>query len=430
MRTSILSTLLLASATTLVRCAAASEHIFVADYSGKLHTVEYTPNNTAASTEAKLTLLKTTTECGSRPSWLFKGPNKERLWCIDEGNGTIGSVNRFGIAPDGILAEVKGGFLVYGSPVKAAFAFDNSGIFLTAYGKQSGSEHDTVGGVTFALATNGEVNYEDQKGYPLGGLSLPRQAPQNMPRAYGVATDPSEKFVVVPEHFNDALCVYQLNGPKAADLRARADLTVLLPPGTGPRHATFFRHTLSKDTVPQWYLFVVNELKNTIMTFNVSYNNVNGTVNLNLTGPTREISTLADNIGLGLSNMTDVIQNTKAAELKISPDNRFLTVSNRNVTSSTFQGNVDSLVTFSINADGSLQPVDYRGMGFAGPRGFEFHPSGDKVVAASMINSTIAVYARNVETGKIGDMLAALPFNTTMPDGSVAGIPHAIWDYR
>ena len=429
MQLALLSTLLLASTTTLVKCAAAPEHIFVADYSGKLHTVEFIANDTASNAEAKLRLLKTTTACGTRPSWLFKGPNRERLWCVDDGNGTMGSVTRFGIAPDGILAEVKGGFTVYESPVKAAFAFNNSGVFITAYGRMNGSELDTAGGVTFAPATNGEV-IGDQKRYPLGGLSVGRQALQKMPRAYGVATDPSEKFVVVPDLFNDALNVYQLNGAKAADLSARADLTVLLPLGTGPRHATFFRHTLSKDTVPQWYLFVVNELKNTIMTFNVSYNNANGTVNLNLTGPTREISTLADNIGLGLSNMTDVIQNTKAAEIKISPDNRFLTVSNTNVTAPGFQGFVDSLVTFSINADGSLQPVDYRGMGFAGPRGFEFHPSGDKLLAASMVNSTIAVYARDVESGKIGEILAALPFNTTMPDGSVAGIPHAIWDYR
>lgn len=214
-----------------------------------------------------------------------------------------------------------------------------------------------TGGVSFFKVTNGEMNTSSFRNYGFGDLQTPGPAPQDYSRPHGVATDPSEKFAVVPDLGADKLHVFGLNISGAGEMILRTDLEVLLPRGSGPRHATFFRHTLSKDTIPQWYLFVVNELRNTLMTFHVSYNSVDGSVNLNLTGPTREISTLADTIGLGLSNMTDVVQNTKAAEIKISPDNRFLTVSNRNVTSSTFQGYVDSLVTFSINADGSFNPL-------------------------------------------------------------------------
>lgn len=131
MRTAILSTLLPASATTLVNCDAAPEHIFVADYTGEVHTVEYTPNNTATNntatnSNAKLTLLHTSGGCESRPTWLFKGLNKERLWCVDEGQGQMGSINRLAIAADGSLNRIGNSGPMGGVQVQASFAFNNT----------------------------------------------------------------------------------------------------------------------------------------------------------------------------------------------------------------------------------------------------------------------------------------------------------------
>ena len=417
-----LATLLLASA-SLVKCTAAPENIFVADYTGKVHTVQFTPLNAAENTTAKMTLLHTSNSVGPKPSWLFKGLNKERLWYSSENvDGESGWLSRHSIAADGSLQPI-GIRMIPGAPVQASFAFNNSGLFMAQYGGVTGT--GTGGGVAFIKAENGEMSETNTKTYVFPNLTTPGLAPQDLPRAHGVATDPSGRFVVVPDLGADKLRVFGLEGSDASYLSWRTDLEVQLPQGTGPRHATFFRHTPSDTTPLQWYLFVVNEIKNTIMTFNATYVTVNGTVSLNLSGPSREISTLA-----GVESKVGMIQNTKAAEIEIAPCNRFLTVSNRNVTSPDFQGYADGLATFEINADGSLVPVDYRVLGLAYPRGFDFHPSGDKVLVASQLNSTVAVYPRDTQTGKIGKLMTLIAFNTDLPDGTAAGIPHAIWDYR
>ena len=91
----------------------------------------------------------------------------------------------------------------------------------------------------------------------------------------------------------------------------------------------------------------------------------------------------------------------------------------------------DSISTFSINADGSLAPVNYAVLTSTGPRAFEFNSKGDKVLVSFFEGSSIAVYGRNVETGVINteNGITFLVPTSSTGKGNV-GVNHAIWDYR
>ena len=381
-------------------------NIFVAAANGAVHTVEYAAG--------KLTLLKTSNGCGETPSWLYKGLVKTRFWCWDEGavSGN-GSLSRLDIQADGSLVQAVHRNYT-GSPVHGGLAFDDEYLVGAVYSGMSGP--GTAGGVAFDQVIDGNLTISG---------SLPFVAPpgpkpgQELPHAHAIATDPTNKWVVVPDLGSDRLHVFGRNGD--TDIYLSPDQ--YLEPGTGPRHAVFYRPVDPSVVQPPTYLFVVSELANTVTTINVTYPNNT----LTLSPPSRVSSTFA---GSPFVNDTNVKLNAKAAEIKISPDNRFLSVSNRNVSSSAMpELNGDSITTFSINQDGSLVPVGYKIFGFGSPRAFEFNPAGDKVLVSFYKGSAIEVYERDIMSGKIGSSLATLIINTTVA-GVSAGVNHAIWDYR
>jgi 6-phosphogluconolactonase (cycloisomerase 2 family) len=256
----------------------------------------------------------------------------------------------------------------------------------------------------FQVADTGAISYTSHYNYN-DTLKGPNPG-QPFARAHSVYPDPSGKFLVVMDYGADKVRSYKINGTNLIP----GDV-IYLNPGTGPRHATFFSHNATSQT----YLFILSEFLNTITTVNVTYNDRNGTMGFS------EISRVTGTFG------GNTIPKAKAAEIRVSPDNRFVTVSNRN-DSSFWNGASDSLATYSVNADGSLKFVQLAPAGGLFPRTFQFNKAGDKVVVALQTDSKIAVLSRDVNTGLIGNVTASLAFNTTTVDGKVAGIPAAIWD--
>lgn len=420
MQFGIFSTLLLASAATLASCQAITENIFVTDYAGNLHTVQFTPKDNL-NNSAKLNLLNSTKDCGSQPSWLFKGPNHDRLWCVDESYKGNGSLNGFEIGPNGALRRTAIATFT-GSPVQASFAFNNTGIFVAVYSLSDGP--NTGGGVRFYPVGNGEDLTNSSFEGSFGNVTLVGQYSDDVHRAHGVATDPSEKYVAVPDLGADQVRFFERSPNTTIYIKEAEDLMVQLPPRTKPRHALFFRHTPTADSAADMpvYLFVVGELSNTITTINITYAGAAITE--------AKVSRVTDIFNhTRWQNDSAVHSIARAAEIKVGPENKFLTVSNRNITGARPEGLFDSLHTYSINGDGSLQPVDYKDPGFSIPRGFEIHPTGDKVLVTAEGNSTIFVYGRDNSTGKIGDEIARLAFDTNV-DGAPAGVSHAIWDFK
>jgi 6-phosphogluconolactonase (cycloisomerase 2 family) len=71
----------------------------------------------------------------------------------------------------------------------------------------------------------------------------------------------------------------------------------------------------------------------------------------------------------------------------------------------------DSLTTFRINYDGTLELVQIAPSGGYLPRQFSLNRKGDKVAVGHQMNSTVVIWARDVRSGKIGDKLAETKVN-------------------
>ena len=118
------------------------------------------------------------------------------------------------------------------------------------------------------------------------------------------------------------------------------------------------------------------------------------------------------------------------------PDNKFLTLSSRGENLLTIpnfdrSGNAtaeipsDPLVTFAIDgADGSLSLVEEAPAGGRNPRGFSLNRDGTLLASALQDDNRVVVYERDVETGKLGRVVAW----ATVGEGDENGPNYVLFD--
>ncbi len=97
----------------------------------------------------------------------------------------------------------------------------------------------TFGGGSVHLIRLGEEGslLEECDRHDHSGSSLHPQR-QLSPHAHAVVLSPDNRFVLVPDLGIDKVVVYELDQPNGR-LKPRADLTLTMPPLSGPRHAVF-----------------------------------------------------------------------------------------------------------------------------------------------------------------------------------------------
>jgi 6-phosphogluconolactonase len=138
-------------------------------------------------------------------------------------------------------------------------------------------------------------------------------------------------------------------------------------PGAGPRHLAFH---------PDGHrLYTINELDNTIACHDFDAT----------TGRFVErqvVPTLPEGFR-GAS---------KTADVKLTPDGRFLYGTNRGH---------DSIAVFRVNADGALEPVEIVSSRGRGPQNLAITPDGSLLLCASMPGDGIAVFRIDRETGRL-----------------------------
>jgi 6-phosphogluconolactonase (cycloisomerase 2 family) len=376
--------------------------ILVAAGNGRVQKVVYnSTGNGTLNVQSEMTL------CGENPTWLFKGLNRTRFWCVNEGRDNSGSVVRIDMGNDGPVPKYTAHSMttVPGHPVHAAIynGFDN--LSMAIYSGMTGS--GTGGGFSSGKLVDGTLGSNRASGFP----SNTTQAA--IPHPHQIIPDPTGRFLVIPDLGADLIRIVNPTDYSSSK--------VPVEPGTGPRHGQFYVPGGNKPS----FFFVVGETSNTISTFNVSYA-ANGS--LELTGPTYVISTFSAS---AYRLNQEVMDNSRAAELKIFDDK--LAVSNRLVK---YDNSVkDGISSFQIAADGSLIPTSYQELGLANPRSFEISPDGKKILVSFQGgDSSIAVYDRDMKTGNIDPKgkSTSLYIDTRLDmntDTLGAGINHAIWDY-
>jgi 6-phosphogluconolactonase len=187
---------------------------------------------------------------------------------------------------------------------------------------------------------------------------------QKEPHAHCIVVSPDNRFVYAADLGLDQVLGYRLDA-------ATAKLTPIRPPfvrtrpAAGPRHLTF--HPNGKQ------VYVINELANSVTLFDYVANSGNLIEK-------QTISTLPK----------EFAGKSYCADLKITPDGRFLYGTNRGH---------DSVAAYRIGADGNLTLLAIEPSLGKGPQNLAITPDGTLLLCANMAGNNVAVFRIDHKTG-------------------------------
>ncbi|KAI9671628.1 MAG: hypothetical protein M1829_004633 [Trizodia sp. TS-e1964] len=261
---------------------------------------------------------------------------------------------------------------------------------------------------TFAITHGGNITATGSHHFNLT-RPAPLPARQAAAHPHQAVVDPTGKFLVIPDLGADLIRVFGIGISGA--LTEQDPFGVSL--GSGPRHSVFWRAN------GVTYLFIITEISNTVIQFSVKYTTAG--ISLQRVG---EISTFGKQ---------PAPSGAAAGEIAISPDKKFLVLSNRNDSSFSLPNHnpqnstrelSDSLATFSLDlsqpSNSCIRFVELFPAGGSFPRQFSFNKKGDMVAVGLQLSGRVMVFSRDVNTGAFGYPLAEIDI-----DGQVSCV---IWD--
>jgi 6-phosphogluconolactonase len=204
-------------------------------------------------------------------------------------------------------------------------------------------------------------------------------ARQKGPHAHCIVVSPDNRFAYAADLGLDQILGYRLE-PARAKLTPNRQPFVRTPPGAGPRHLTF--HPNGKQ------VYVINEIANSVTGF--EYIPDSGMLIERQT-----ISTLPK----------DFAGKSYCADLKITPDGRFLYGTNRGH---------DSVAPYRIGEDGRLTLLAIEPSLGKGPQNLAITPEGTWLLCANMPGNNVAVFKIDPKTGG----LTSVGPPTSMPSPS------------
>jgi len=191
-------------------------------------------------------------------------------------------------------------------------------------------------------------------------------ARQKEPHAHCTVISPDNRFVLSADLGLDQVLVYRLD-PKSAQLTPGRPPFVKTPAGAGPRHLTF--HPNGKR------VYAVNELSNSVTHFD--YDPESAGLSAKQTIPTLP---------------KDFEGTSHCADVKITPDGRFLFATNRGH---------DSVAAYRIGEDGGLTLAEIEPSLGKGPQNLAIAPGGKLLLCANMPGNSVAVFRIDPQSGKL-----------------------------
>ena len=386
---------------TLAATLTSATNLFIADYGGDVTSVSLTEK------VGNYSLDKTFTnrQCAPNPSWLTIDANRGLLFCLNEGLTTPnGSLSSFTINTDGSLTHVQNtttpngpvSGVIYGNPV------GQRGIVLAHY----------VGSAVSSWLLNGQGHFEKNQEF-FYTLSKPGTVPdrQDAPHEHEAILDPTGQYILVPDLGADLVRVFSW---EQGSLKLKPLDPLQAKAGSGPRHAAFWNpYSVACDGCTT-YMYLVAELGATVTSYAVSYLPNGGGLSF------KEVDAYPT-LGNYQNNRTNA-----PAEIHVTPDNKYITISNRNDSSFSLQtpdGSIlesDSLSTFALNDDGTLVFHQLWPAGGSFPRQYSMNAPGTLVAVGLQNTNLTRVLARNPNSGLIGEPVADIPAN-----GNVVCV---VWD--
>ena len=197
------------------------------------------------------------------------------------------------------------------------------------------------------------------------GSSVNKQR-QQAPHAHCFVVSPDNRFAYAADLGLDQVLGYRLDA-KSAKLTPNQQPFVRTRPGAGPRHLTF--HPNGK------WMYVINELDNSVTAFDY-------VADSGMLIKRQTLSTVPD----------DFEGTSHCADLKITPDGRFLYGTNRGH---------DSIAMYSIGDRGQLKLVGIEPSLGKGPQNLAITTDGKLLLCANMPGGNVVVFRIDGKTGQL-----------------------------
>ncbi len=188
---------------------------------------------------------------------------------------------------------------------------------------------------------------------------------QTKPHVHQALFSPDMRFVFTNDLGTDFVTSYFYHPDSEIVLQA-CD-SIKLKAGSGPRHLVF---NTKGDRA-----YVLQEMDGTLSVLSVNEGKMQ----------------LLQETSIALNQDSE----NGAADIYLSPDNRFLYASNR--------GQENTITCFSVSEDGRLNFVEQISTEGIGPRNFALSPDGKYVFVANQKSDEIVIFKRDKESGKLSD---------------------------
>ncbi|ETS76607.1 hypothetical protein PFICI_11994 [Pestalotiopsis fici W106-1] len=367
-------------------------NLLVSHFGGQIYSLSLSESEG----NSDLIISTSTSGCGRLPAWLQYDSETQTAYCVDENWSGPGVVASFLVASDGSLTQT-GNSSTAGMSVHSA-----------VYGGVNGRSFVVTSEYTPSTITAYELPLSNETG-ALQTLEFTMDAAgpnsrQDKPHPHAGIPDPTGDYLLVPDLGADLVRIFSINqtsGQLTACGAGEAEA------GSGPRHGVFWSSSTCRDK-----FYTVNELGNSVTAWTVSYP-LSGCPTL---VKTQTLSTYAEGVVPG--------NTTKAAEIHIR-DN-FLYVSNRG--DETFGTEQDSLVTYTIDPNsGNMTWLEASSAYAWYPRSFQINKAGDLVAVGGQTSSNVAIIARDITTGRLGDLVANVSVATRGTAGGENGLSAVVW---
>ncbi len=295
------------------------------------------------------------------PSYVEIHPSGKFLYSANRGSidgitKTNGSISSFSINPlTGTLQGINN---------QDAFGLGPCHIGINPAGTIAILSHFHAGTLAvYPLLADGSLGtITDSIRYTGSGLDPQRQ---NQPHIHSATFAPGNKAMMVADLGSDRIYLYQTEITNGKLTPSQPGF-ISTKPGTGPRHVAF--HPNGK------YFYVSEEISSTVAVF--SYNKQLGTVQM----IEDEIKSLPGNYN----------EKNSAADIQISPDGKFVYMSNRGH---------NALAIFAVQKSGRLKLIGHQDVMGKTPRFHSFDKTGKFLLVANQDSDNVVVFRVDSKTG-------------------------------
>jgi len=303
-----------------------------------------------------------------QPTWLATDPHRAVLYAVSELGGDAGSeAKASSLAVDRKTGQVQLTSTVGSKGAGAAYlALDQASRTAFVANYRTGQV------AALPIHSDGALGEAASVRADYGSGPTPRQSG---PHAHGIAVAPDGRYVLVADLGADRVFIYRFDAV-TRNLTPGEPAYEPVAPGSGPRHLVFSRNGR--------FVFLVSELSAEVRSY--SFDPLRGRLHLLQT-----VSTVAS----GYSG------ETRAAEIRLSVDGRYIYTSNRGE---------DSIVVYAVDpTTGRLSEVQRIGANGRTPWSLAFDLTGKWLLAANEGSDGVAVFQVDRRTGKLtagGDLFA------------------------